>query len=158
MFAVPESSTGLRPGPRGQAREASGVDGDPAVLWVGRLDENKDPLTVLDGFERLLRMKPGARLTMVYGEEALAGDVGRRLDRSPVLASAVRLAGRVPHDRMPAFYGAADLFVLGSHHEGSGYALIEALACGVVPAVTDIPPFRALVAAAPGPCPTRPVR
>ena len=41
---------------------------------------------------------------------------------------------------------AADLFVLGSHHEGSGYALLEALACGVTPVVTDIPSFRALTA------------
>jgi glycosyltransferase involved in cell wall biosynthesis len=34
--------------------------------------------------------------------------------------------------------------VSGSHHEGSGYALIEAIACGVTPCVTDIPAFRAL--------------
>jgi glycosyltransferase involved in cell wall biosynthesis len=38
---------------------------------------------------------------------------------------------------------AADLFVLGSHHEGSGYSLIEALACGLTPVVTDVPSFRA---------------
>jgi glycosyltransferase involved in cell wall biosynthesis len=37
-----------------------------------------------------------------------------------------------------------DLFVLGSHHEGSGYSLIEALACALPPLVTDIPSFRAL--------------
>jgi len=45
---------------------------------------------------------------------------------------------------MPAFYSAADLFVLGSHHEGSGYALLEAMACGCVPVVTDIPSFRVI--------------
>jgi glycosyltransferase involved in cell wall biosynthesis len=39
---------------------------------------------------------------------------------------------------------AADVFVSGSHAEGSGYALLEALACGVTPVVTDIPSFRAL--------------
>jgi glycosyltransferase involved in cell wall biosynthesis len=38
----------------------------------------------------------------------------------------------------------ADVFVLGSHREGSGYSLIEALACGLPPVVTDIPSFRAL--------------
>lgn len=36
------------------------------------------------------------------------------------------------------------MLVAGSRHEGSGYAVIEALACGVVPVVTDIAPFRAL--------------
>jgi glycosyltransferase involved in cell wall biosynthesis len=32
--------------------------------------------------------------------------------------------------------------VLGSHYEGSGYALSEALRCGCIPIVTDIPSFR----------------
>ena len=45
---------------------------------------------------------------------------------------------------MPAYYSAADIFISGSHHEGSGYALIEAMACGVSPCITDIPAFRAL--------------
>ena len=41
---------------------------------------------------------------------------------------------------------AADVFVLGSHREGSGYSLLEALACGVTPVITDIPSFRTLTA------------
>jgi glycosyltransferase involved in cell wall biosynthesis len=45
---------------------------------------------------------------------------------------------------MAAFFSAADLFVAGSHHEGSGYSLMEACACGAVPVVTDIPTFRLL--------------
>ena len=45
---------------------------------------------------------------------------------------------------MPNYYGAADVFVSGSHSEGSGYALIEAMSAGVVPVVTDIPSFRAI--------------
>jgi glycosyltransferase involved in cell wall biosynthesis len=64
----------------------------------------------------------------------------------PALRPRVRLAGRVPRDAMPAYFSAADLFVLGSHREGSGYALIEALACGVMPVVTAIASFRALTA------------
>jgi len=39
---------------------------------------------------------------------------------------------------------AADCFISGSHRESTGYALIEALACGLPPLVTDIPSFRAL--------------
>ena len=35
---------------------------------------------------------------------------------------------------------------MGSHWEGSGYALIEALACGLAAVVTDIPSFRVLTA------------
>ena len=47
---------------------------------------------------------------------------------------------------MAEYYSAADLFVLGSHREGSGYALLEACACGVVPVVTGIPTFRVITA------------
>jgi glycosyltransferase involved in cell wall biosynthesis len=56
----------------------------------------------------------------------------------------VRLVGAVAHEAIAAFFSAADLFVLGSHHEGSGYSLMEACACGTVPVVTDIPTFRLL--------------
>jgi glycosyltransferase involved in cell wall biosynthesis len=38
----------------------------------------------------------------------------------------------------------ADIFVSASHREGSGYALIESLACGLPVVVSDIPAFRAL--------------
>ncbi len=132
--------------PRAEARQESGVDGDPAILWVGRLNANKDPLTVLDGLEQCARTLPGARLTMVYGEDDDLPAVQARLTGSAVLRSRVRLVGRVEHERMPAFYSAADLFLLGSHHEGSGYAALEACACGVVPVVTDIPAFRVITA------------
>jgi glycosyltransferase involved in cell wall biosynthesis len=36
------------------------------------------------------------------------------------------------------------VFVSGSHFEGSGYALIEAMSAGLVPVVTDIPSFRVI--------------
>jgi glycosyltransferase involved in cell wall biosynthesis len=44
---------------------------------------------------------------------------------------------------------AADLFVSGSHAESCGYVVLEALACGVTPVVTDIPSFRALIGGSP---------
>ena len=37
------------------------MQGDPAMLWVGRLDANKDPLTVLAGFEQALAAIPAQR-------------------------------------------------------------------------------------------------
>ncbi len=144
LHQVLESSTTFAEVLRDGARGASGVEGDPAILWVGRLNANKDPLTVLNGLERALRDLPGGRLTMVYGEGDLEAAVRERVEQSSVLRSRVRLVGRVAADRMPAFYSAADLFVLGSHHESCGYALLEASACGAVPVVTHIPSFRAI--------------
>jgi len=54
------------------------------------------------------------------------------------------LLGSVDHSKLERLYNSADYFVLGSHYEGSGFSLAEALACGVVPVVTDIPSFRAM--------------
>jgi glycosyltransferase involved in cell wall biosynthesis len=146
VFEVPEASTHLRGIPRSAARIASHVEGTPAVLWVGRLNANKDPLTVLDGFEQSLTHLPQAVLTLVHGTDDQLSAVSARVSGSPALRDHVRLAGHVGHEMMPAYYSAADLFVLGSHHEGSGYALIEACACGTVPVVTAIPSFRVLTA------------
>ncbi|PYR50261.1 MAG: hypothetical protein DMF89_10125, partial [Acidobacteria bacterium] len=150
VYDVIESSTSMVPVDHAWAREESGVAGDPAILWVGRLNANKDPLTVLSGFERLTAKYPAAAMTMIYGEsqgESRVKEwVKERVDRSPVLRTRVRMLGHVLHFRLAAFYSAADLFVLGSHDEGSGYAVLEACACGASPVVTDIPSFRRMTA------------
>lgn len=144
VHGVLEASTAMRPVHRATARALSGLEGTPAILWVGRLDANKDPLTVIDGFERALASLPLATLTMVFGDDRLLPVVQARLAVSPGLGDRVRLAGRVPRAQLAAWYSAADLFVLGSRRESCGYALLEACACGTVPVVTDIPSFRAI--------------
>jgi glycosyltransferase involved in cell wall biosynthesis len=144
VYRVMPASSTLQPMARADARHESGVGGWPAILWVGRLNANKDPLTVLEGFSRALRDLPGATLTMVYGTGEMLEAVRARIEASPELTARVRLVGAVPHERLPSFYSAADLFVVGSHYEGSGYSLMEACACGAPPAVTDIPTFRLL--------------
>ncbi len=57
----------------------------------------------------------------------------------------MHLLGRVPHERIEMLMRAADLFVLGSHREGGNTSLIEALATGLLPVVTDIPSSRSLL-------------
>lgn len=113
------------------------------ILWVGRLNANKDPLTVLKGFARFAGSRPDATLTFVYGTSELE-PLLRAAIRSHDLRGRVILAGSMPHAALESAYSNADLFVLGSHHEGSGYAALEALACGVVPVLTAIPSFRGL--------------
>jgi glycosyltransferase involved in cell wall biosynthesis len=121
-----------------------------SVLWVGRLNANKDPLTVLEGFARFLtRSSIDATLTFVFGSAELEPALRAAIESGPhagVLRSRVRLVGAVPADAIGDYYEAADVFALGSRREGSGYAVLEALACGVAPVVTDIPSLRWLTA------------
>jgi len=156
VHEIPEASTDMASWP---ADGIPRLPGRPALLWVGRLDANKDPLTVLEGFERAAL--PGAALTMVFGEDALLPQVQARIAGSAGLRGRVHLRGRLERRALASLYAGADLFVLGSHHEVACFSLIEALSFGVTPVVTDIPPFRALtggVAALfpPGP-PIRPI-
>jgi len=120
------------------------LPGRPALLWVGALDANKDPMTILDGFERALARLPDAVLSMVFTDAPLLPDVRRRVEASALLRSRVRLMGRIDHARLPDLYRAADLFVVGSRQEAAGFALIEAQGFGVTPIVSDIAPFRAV--------------
>jgi glycosyltransferase involved in cell wall biosynthesis len=147
VYAIPESTTRFVPGDRQQARVTTGLRGDPALLWVGHLDANKDPLTVLDGVSAAARALPGLQLWCCFGVAPLLRPVRDRIAADPCLRDRVQLLGRVPHERVEQLMLAADIFVLGSHREGSGYSLIEALGCGLPPAVTDIPSFRALTGA-----------
>jgi glycosyltransferase involved in cell wall biosynthesis len=148
VFEVLESSTAFTPGDRDAARRATGMFGDPCFLWAGRLDANKDPLTTLDAFERAAARLPEARLWCCFGKAPLLDVVRRRVAESPALRGRVRLLGTRPHAEMELRFRAADFFVQTSHREGSGYALLEALACGAVPLVTDIPAARRIVGAA----------
>ncbi|HJR12996.1 MAG TPA: glycosyltransferase family 4 protein [Rhodanobacteraceae bacterium] len=144
VFAIPESSSRFTPGDRDAARAATGLHGDPCVSWVGHLDRNKDPLTVLDGVARATQRLPGLQLWCAHGSAPLLAAVRARIDGDPRLRGRVHLLGKVPHARVEQLLRASDLFVSGSHAEGSGYAATEAVACGVTPVLTDIAAFPAL--------------
>jgi glycosyltransferase involved in cell wall biosynthesis len=144
VFDVLESSADLRPFDRASARQQTGMIGEPAIVWVGRLIPGKDPLTAIEAFANL-GAQHDAHLWMIYADNTLESDVKARLDASPSLATRVHLVGRVPHDAMAAWFSSADIVLATSHSEGSGYALIEALACGCTPVVSDIAPHRTIV-------------
>ncbi|HEV8539325.1 MAG TPA: glycosyltransferase, partial [Bacteroidota bacterium] len=82
-----------------------------------------------------------AHISMAFGSDQLRPQV-ESLVRAQGIGDRVHLLGNVSHPELQEIYSAADYFLLGSHHEGSGYALIESLACGATPIVSDIPSFR----------------
>jgi glycosyltransferase involved in cell wall biosynthesis len=143
-FEIPECSSRFTPGDRDSARAITGLHGDPAVLWVGHLDENKDPVTMLAGISIAASQLSGLQLWCCFGKAPLEAAIRRHIDGDPQLRGRVHLLGRVSHERIETLMRAADLFVLGSHREVMGCSVMEALACGLPPVVTDIPSFRTL--------------
>lgn len=150
LYELPGSSSDFRPRERDEARRLSGIRGEPALLWVGHLDSNKDPLTVLAGLARATPHFPDLQLWCCYGRNTLEDEMRSRVAADTRLQGRVHWLGPQAHERIELLMSAADVLVQGSHREATGYTVLEALACGLPPLVTDIPSFRALLGEAPG--------
>lgn len=141
IHEVLEASTDMAIQNKEEARRKLGLEGAFNFLWVGRLNANKDPLTVLKAFSEYQHINRAARLFLIYQEQDLLAAV-KRIIQSQGLEQVVNLVGKMPREDIASWYSAADYYISASHQEGSGYALLEAMACGCVPIVTDIAPFR----------------
>lgn len=141
IYEVMEVSSRFYPFEKKIACTKTGVCGNPVFLWVGRLNANKDPLTVVNAFLRFTDAEPGARLYMFFHTEELRSEI-ERLILINNACDKIILKGHVEKEELLDWYNSADFFLSGSHYEGSGTALCEAMSCGCVPIVTDIPSFR----------------
>lgn len=124
-----------------------GIQGDHHFLWVGRLNENKDPITIIKSFQQFLLQQPEAKLYLIYQQADLLPEIQTLINNDKRLHAAIKLIGAQTKDQLAEWYHACDFFILGSHHEGSGYALLEAMHCGCIPVVTNIASFRKITAA-----------
>ena len=141
-----ETSSTFAPRDREVSQAATGMTGIPVFLSVGRLHPVKDPLTMLRGFERVLGEWPRAELYLYYTSQELLPEVRRYLEERPSLGAHVHLRGKAEPEEMEAIYNSADFLLQASVREFSGCAVLEAMACGVIPVVTDIPSFRSMTA------------
>jgi glycosyltransferase involved in cell wall biosynthesis len=143
---VLETSTDMRRLPRADARALTGMLGDPVCVSVGRLHPVKDPLTMLVGFARFREVAPDARLYLYYLTDELLDELVAVVHADERLHEAVEFRGRAATGLMPAVYSSADFLLQASTREWSGLAILEALACGCLPVVSDIPSFRLMTA------------
>jgi glycosyltransferase involved in cell wall biosynthesis len=119
----------------------TGMEGFPVFLWVGRLNPNKDPVTVVKAFLQFVRFHADARLYMIYQTDELLSELTNLVQESGYKKN-VEFVGRIQHNQLLYWFNSADFYLSASHYEGSGTALSEAMSCGCIPIVTDIPSFR----------------
>ncbi len=143
---VVETSSAFLAGDREDARRRTGMTGDPVCLSAGRLHPIKDPMTMLKGFEGILAERPEARLYCCYLTGELLGELEAYLGSRPGLAARVRFLGRLEHAAMEQVFSSADFLLQASRREHSGVAVLDAMACGVIPVLSDIPSFRTMTA------------
>ena len=138
-FEIPPATTLFSRQDKQAAIHKTGMLGQLNFLWVGRLNANKDPLTVLSAFSVYFSENPTAMLYMVYQEDDMLDVVRQTINQDEHLKSRAILVGKVEHEKLEDWYSAADYIVSASHREGGSYAIMEAMACGCVPIVTAIP-------------------
>lgn len=109
----------------------------PRLLSNRKLHAVYNIKTLITAFPRIRSLLPGAVLT-VAGEGA---------DRQPLEAISARIApvgsiqfvGQCAHDRVPDLLQEHDIFVSLSLSDTTSVSLLEAMACGLLPVVSDIP-------------------
>lgn len=104
----------------------------PRLLFVGRLAPNKRQEDLVKLLYFVRRIHPQARLYLVGDRwemgydrwvEQLAADLN--------VTEGVKLAGKVSHEDMLAYFRAANMYVSMSEHEGFGVPLIESMLLGL---------------------------
>ncbi len=128
----------FRPGDRGAARRRLGLPDDKAILLaVGAMGEGKGHHLVLEALPDLVARHPQLLYVAVGGAAYADGYATRvrHLVERHALQDHVRLVGLQPHEDIPLWMAAADVFCLATAHEGWSNAITEALACGL-PVVT----------------------
>lgn len=105
--------------------------GQPVLLTVARLagrERDKGYDVVIDALPAIRERVPGLHYVLV-GE----GDDRARIEgrvRELGLERCVTLAGPVPDEELPDYYGLCTAFAMPSKREGFGIVYLEAMACG----------------------------
>ena len=124
------------------ARSDHHLHAPACVLYVGRLHPQKGLDTLLRAFATLRAALDHRVVLRIVGEGPLGGDLVRLAARLGVTAD-VDFAGR--HEEVSGDLADADVFVLPSRAEGLSNALLEAMAAGIAPVVSDVPGNRDVV-------------
>lgn len=110
-----------------QCREQLNLPQDAFIIaFVGWFIERKGPQRVAEAIKRI-QGKPVYSLFIGKGEQEPHCDN-------------ILFKGALPHDQVPLYLNAADVFVLPTLHEGCCNAVVEAMACGL-PVVSSNLPF-----------------
>lgn len=114
-------------------------------LYVGRLSRNKRVERLLEVFSSLRALIPDFRLYIVGGDfEGLLPGLRTRA-RELGLEGRVEFVGEKDREGLLGYYSRAGFIVSASEYEGFGISILEGMAMGLVPILSDIRAHRELV-------------
>ncbi|ANS73301.1 glycosyl transferase [Paenibacillus yonginensis] len=127
-------------------RQLNLPEGATTILTVRRLVNRMGLLQLLDAWRRVSAKFPNAIL-LIGGRGPLRAELESRI-ADYGLSSKVRLLGYIPDEELPAYYQAADMFVVPTQAlEGFGLITVEALAAGLPVMATPIGGNREILSA-----------
>ncbi len=103
-----------------------GLNGEPKVLYVGRLSREKGLDALVTGFRQTAEKLPGARLLLV-GDGPHAHHLRRQAGGDPRII----FTGEQTGGKLAKLYASADVFVCPSETETLGNTVVEAQAAGI---------------------------
>ena len=116
-------------------RKELNLENDHLLLGsVGRLSDQKDPITMIEAFGIISKPFPNAHLALV-GDGELKGKILEKIDQLK-LNGRIHLTGN--KNNPWSVYHSMDLFIMSSIYEGLGRSITEALSCGVPVVCTDV--------------------
>ncbi len=116
-----------------KVRKNLGMGDGTIILYVGNMETWKGVEVLLEAFHAVRPKHPNASLHLVG-----AGSQETSLKRAYASTStSIFFHGFQQPQELPAFYAAADLFVLPSRHETWGVVVIEAMAAALPAVVSD---------------------
>jgi glycosyltransferase involved in cell wall biosynthesis len=111
--------------------------GTRMLLFLGRIHPKKGCDLLVEAFARVAARDPALRLVMAGPDSVGMGhDLRRRSERLGV-AERILWPGMLSGDEKWGAFRAAEAFVLPSHQENFGVAVVEAMACGTPVLVSD---------------------
>lgn len=113
------------------------------VVFVGRLDSQKDPMLLLGAVARLREAGRHVQLLLI-GDGVLRASM-KEAARRWGIKEHVRFLGLCKPDVIANVLRASDAFALSSAYEGMPISMLEAMACGLPVASTDVGEVRRLV-------------
>lgn len=126
-------------------RDAASPEPTRVLIYFGRWSSNKGLLELIDLVAALHAKDDRWRLIVAGRPYDLTTDALAARAASHRLQDVVTLHESPSDDALRVLIGRATYFACLSRHEGFGIAAIEAMSAGLVPLLSDIPPFRKLV-------------
>jgi glycosyltransferase involved in cell wall biosynthesis len=111
--------------------------GQRFLLFLGRIDPKKGCDLLLDAFASFAATDPGLHLVMAGPDPAAWGHQLRTRLESSGAAARVHWPGMLKGAAKWGAFTACEAFILPSHQENFGIAVVEALACGRPVLVSD---------------------